>query len=241
MTSLSGVATVRLGRPDHRAWPLTGVPVAIAPSWLLGIALTAWTAADGLLPDAVPDRSVAAYTLAGFAAAAALAVTIALHEAAHCAAAQRAGLGVRRVTLGFLGGGLELAEAPSSPGVELRVALAGPLASALAAVGATLAHVLLVIVDADPLLAAATALVAIANGFIALLNCTPALPLDGGHVLRAILWAAGGRERSATAAALAIGRVLSVTILGLAVLVSASGAVGTAFWMALLGLSLSSA
>ena len=54
-------------------WAPSGVPVSVAPSWPLGIALTAWTVGDALLPDAVPGRSTAAYTIAAIATAAALA------------------------------------------------------------------------------------------------------------------------------------------------------------------------
>jgi len=241
MSPNAGVAAVRVGRVDRGTWRVAGVPVTLAPSWLIGVALTTWTAADALLPDAVPDRALAAYALAGFVAAAGVAAGIALHEGAHCAAARRAGLGVRRMTLGFLGGALELADAPPSPAIELRIALAGPLASLGAALGATLVHVLLVVADADPLFAAAAALVAIANLLVGILNCTPALPLDGGHVLRAALWAASRREPVATAGAAAVGRALSLTVLVLAIVVSASGAVAVSLWMALLGLSLSSA
>lgn len=122
-------------------WAPSGVPVSVAPSWPLGIALTAWTVGDALLPDAVPGRSTAAYTIAAIATAAALAFTLALHEAAHAAVARRGGLSVRRITLSFVGGALELADTPLTPGVELRVALAGPIASGMLALAATLAHV----------------------------------------------------------------------------------------------------
>src|SRR5438105_13335240 len=96
-------------------WAPSGVPVSVAPSWPLGIALTAWTVGDALLPDAVPGRSTAAYTIAAIATAAALAVTLALHEAAHAAVARRGGLSVRRITRSFVGGARELADTPADP------------------------------------------------------------------------------------------------------------------------------
>ncbi|HEV8472249.1 MAG TPA: site-2 protease family protein [Methylomirabilota bacterium] len=241
MTSITGVADVRLARLDRPTWLVSGVPVVIAPSWLLGVALTAWTAADALLPDAVPGRSGVAYALTALAAAAGVAMTVALHETAHCAAALRAGLGVRRVTLGFLGGALELADMPATPAVELRITLAGPLATAGAAIVATLLHVLLVVAEVDPLLAAAAAVVAFANVLITVVNCAPALPLDGGHVVRAALWALSRRNGAATRLPRGAGRVLAVTLAALALLASASGSVALALWLALLGLSLSAA
>ena len=206
----------------------------------LGVALTAWTAADALLPDAVPGRSAGAYAATAVATAAALALTIALHEAAHCAVARRAGLGVRRITLSFLGGSLELAEPPATPAVEARVALAGPLASAVAALVASVAHVGLVSAGVDPLLAAAAAVVAFGNLLVAAFNCIPALPLDGGRALHAALWALTGRAATGARGA-AAGRGLGLALLVLAVVASASGDAALAIWLGLLGLTVRAA
>src|SRR5437764_13857495 len=207
MTSLT--ATLHLGR--HRGHigevsTTARIAVTIAPSWVLGIVLTAWTVGDALLPDAVPDRSAVAYAATAVATAAALALTLALHEAAHAAAAHRLGVGVRRITLSFVGGALELTQPPTSPGAELRIALAGPAASAGIAVAATLAHVALVFADVDPLLATGATVVAIGNLLIVLFNVIPALPLDGGHALHALLWALTGRAAAGARVATLPGR-----------------------------------
>ena len=250
MTSLAHVATLRLGlrrRPAHAVWTLAGIPVTVAPSWLLGVGLTAWTVADAVLPEAVPGRSAGAYATIGVATAAMLALTLALHEAAHCAVARRAGLGVRRITLSFLGGVLELAEpaatpaveAPAAtPAVEARVALAGPLASAGAALLATAAHLMLVAASVDPLLPAAAAVIAISNVLIAAFNCLPALPLDGGRVLHAAVWARTGREATGARLAILTGRGLGVVLLGVAIVASASGEAALAIWLGLMSLML---
>jgi len=241
MTSLTQVAALHLRRAHARTlWAPSGIPVSVAPSWPLGIALTAWTVGDALLPDAVPGRSTAAYTIAAIATAAALAFTLALHEAAHAAVARRGGLSVRRITLSFVGGALELADTPLTPGVELRVALAGPIASGMLALAATLAHVLFVAVEMDPLFATAAAVVALANILNAVFNCIPALPLDGGRALHAVLWALSGREAFGATLASIAGRMLSVAMLALAVVASASADAALAIWLGLLGLSLRS-
>ena len=241
MTSLAYVATLRLGLRRHRThavWAPAGVPVTVAPSWLLGVALTAWTVADALLPEAVPGRSTGAYATIGVATAATLALTLALHEAAHCAVARRAGLEVCRITLSFLGGALELAGPPATPAVEARVALAGPLASAGAALLATAAHLMLVAAGVDPLLPAAAAVIAIGNVLIAVFNCLPALPLDGGRILHAAVWALTGREATGARLATVTGRGLGVVLLGVAIVASASGDAALAIWLGLLGLTL---
>ena len=241
MTSLAHVATLRLGLRRHHArtiWAPAGVPVTVAPSWLLGVALTAWTVADALLPEAVPGRSMGAYATIGVATGATLALTLALHEAAHCAVARRAGLGVRGITLSFLGGALELAEPPATPAVEARVALAGPLASAGAALLATAAHLMLVAANVDPLLPAAAAVIALGNLLVAVFNCLPALPLDGGRALRAAVWALTRREATGARLATVIGRGLGFALLGVAIVASASGDAALAIWLGLIGLTL---
>ena len=236
MTSLTQVAALRLRRA-HAEAP-AAVTVRIAPSWLLGIALTAWTVGDALLPDAVPGRSTPAYAIAAGATAAALALTLAAHEAAHTAVARRAGLSVRRITLSFVGGALELDEAPLTPGIELRVALAGPVASAILAVAATMAHVVFVAVDVEPLVATAAAVVAVGNLHVAVFNCIPALPLDGGRMLHAVLWALTGREELGAYVGAIAGRSLGVVLLVLAVVASASADAALAIWLGLFGLSM---
>ncbi len=238
MTSLT--ATLRLGR--HRAHahavaaPAT-VPVTIAPSWALGIVLTAWTVGDALLPDAVPDRSLVAYAATAVATAAVLALTLALHEAAHALAAYRLGIEVQGITLSFLGGRLDLSYPPASPRDELRVAMAGPLASTLMALVATLLHIACAVADLDPLFGAAAAVVAIANMLVAVANCVPALPLDGGRVLHAIAWRLTGREAVSVRLSAGAGRALGVTLVALAVVASAAADTAVAMWLALLGFS----
>ena len=238
MTSLT--ATVRLGR--HRAHahavaaPAT-VPVTIAPSWALGIVLTAWTLGDALLPDAVPDRSLIAYAATAVATAAVFAMTLALHEAAHALAAYRLGLEVRGITLSWLGGKLELSHPPASPRAEARVAMAGPLASTLMAVVATLLHIACVVAELDPLFGASAAAVAIANMLVAIVNCVPALPLDGGYVLHAIAWRLTGRQSVGVRLFAGAGRALGVTLVALAVVASAAADTAVAMWLALLGFS----
>jgi Zn-dependent protease len=239
MTSLAYVASLRL-RGAHRARYRTlvlGVPLTMQPSWLFGVGLTAWTAADALLPAVVPGRSMLTYTIGGVTLAAALAVSLVLHEAAHCLAARRGGLAVRRLSLGFLGGQAELDTAPRLPRVAAGIAIAGPLANALVVLVAAVAHIVLVELDADPLLAAVAALLAVANLFLTVFNLVPALPLDGGRVLHAAIWALTGCEAIGTRVATATGRAVGAALLVVALIASASGDAAVALWLAVLGLS----
>ena len=122
--------------------------------------------------------------------------------------------------------------------MELRLALGGPVASLVAAVLAGIVHVALVEAGVDPLLTAVAAVVAVANLGVAALNLLPGLPLDGGRMLRAAVWAATGDEATATRVAAGAGRVLGIALLLLAVVASASGDAAAAIWSGALALTI---
>jgi Zn-dependent protease len=231
------VLAVAIPRP--RSAERAGIPVQLDVSCFAALALGAWTLADTILPLAAPERSAAAYWAAAVAAAVTLLACVGVHEAAHCLVARRAGFGVRGVTLSFFGGATELDGRPASPAVELRIALAGPLANLGIALAAAAAHVALVELGADPLASAAAAIVMVANVGLAALNVLPGLPLDGGHALNAVLTRLGSRPRRATRTTALVGRALGASLLALAVLAAASGDTSLGLWAALLGLVLS--
>lgn len=140
--------------------------------------------------------------------------SVALHELGHSLVAQRYGIGVREITLYPFGGIAQLTKAPSSPAEELRVALAGPAVNLVIAASLGLAGWLLGVEPAAqalgaPTLATALAWLVTANLSLALFNLIPALPMDGGRVLRAILEMRLGRRR-ATEIAGALAQVLAV-------------------------------
>jgi Zn-dependent protease len=241
MTSTTQVApSLRLGLRPHGAWRLAlfGVPLRIDISWPLGLALAAWTLAGGILPEAAPGRGMTAYAVAGAAGATLLMLSLALHEVGHCVAALRAGVQVTRVTLSLIGGACELAEAPCRPATDFRIAVAGPLTSVACALAAAVAHVLLVEDDADPLTAAVAAALVVGNALLAGLNALPGLPLDGGRIARAALWALSGREPWATRVCAITGRVVAAAMLGIALIASASGDAAAGVWCGFLGVVL---
>jgi len=96
-------------------------------------------------------------------------------------------------------------------------------------------HIALVEADADPLVAAAAALVSVINAGLVAINLLPVLPLDGGYVVRAALASASGRPDVAASVTIGAAHLLSWVFLGVAVLASASGDVPIALWAALIG------
>lgn len=198
--------------PSHppgsfRIGAIGGVDVYVRASWLLIAALISVMLAPEV--DRVEPGLGALKYVAGLSFAVLLYLSILLHEMSHALMARRFGLPVRSISLQFLGGSTEIEREPQTPGQEFKVAVVGPLTSL--AIG--LVAVLLVLVIPDGLTRLAFQLLAGANLVVGALNLLPGLPLDGGRVLRALVWRVGGNMHRGTIAAAWGGRVLAIMVL----------------------------
>ncbi|WP_157107049.1 site-2 protease family protein, partial [Nocardia arthritidis] len=163
------------------------------------------------------------------------------HELAHSIVARRNGVRVEVIVLWLLGGVSELTEEPKDARADLRIALAGPLTSLGIAAVAFLAGVGAAAVDPDGPITAVLLWLAIMNAILGLFNLLPGAPLDGGRVLRAVIWwRTGDRLRAATSAARS-GQFLGTVLLmiGIAELILFGHLGG--LWLMLLGWFLQSA
>jgi len=200
--------TLRLGQ-------IAGVDVLVRASWLIVAALIAVTMAPRI--DVVaPDLGGLVY-VAGLAFAMLLYLSVLLHEASHAVMAQAFGMRVVSVTLHFLGGVTEIEGEAETPRREFWIAVVGPLTSA--AVG--LAAWAVTFATGPGLVEFALEGLAIANLAVAVLNLVPGLPLDGGQVLRAAVWAVSGRPHLATIVAGWSGRVVAALVLAYPLLLPA--------------------
>ncbi|UCH83358.1 MAG: site-2 protease family protein [Candidatus Latescibacterota bacterium] len=167
---------------------LFGFKVGIDTSWVFLAVLVTWSLATGWFPGWYPRLPQLTYWIMGAAGAAGLFVSIVLHELAHSLVARRHGVVMRGITLFIFGGVAEMTSEPPSARGEFQVAVAGPIASVLIAV----ASFLFVAVGTAAGLSDAVVGVARYLGFInsalVIFNLVPAFPLDGGRVLRSILW-----------------------------------------------------
>lgn len=185
---------------------LAGVDIGVHPSWLIVFVLVTWSLATAYFPVLAPEVRGAVPWLLGAIAAILLFASVVVHELAHSIVARRSGLGVHSITLFLFGGVSNLAAESPRPGVEFRVAIVGPLSSfAIAAVGALLTTVIPSGTPVAALLGYLTVVNALLGGF----NLIPGFPLDGGRVLRSILWKATGSLRRATEIAGGVGIVVA--------------------------------
>jgi len=188
---------------------LRGVPVLLAPSWWVGaVVVTALYAP--VVTRLLPGVGDGAVVLLAATLAALLGLSVLLHELGHCVVALRLGVPVLRVRLFLLGGISELARRPAGPRDEGLIAAAGPAVSVVLAV---LAGAGWWVLEPGGALWLIVAEVAVANAAVGAFNLLPGLPLDGGRVLRSLVWAVTGRRRTGTTAAVAGAGVVAFGLL----------------------------
>jgi Zn-dependent protease/CBS domain-containing protein len=208
-----------------------GIPVYVSPYWFVIAGVFILIYANEL-----------ASTLHGstrFIVAAAfvvlLYVSVLIHELSHSVVARSYGLPVRRILLYPLGGFSEIEKEPPTPGREFAVSAAGPaLSLALAAGGFGLMHV----VSPDTVVGTLVSQLRWANLVVGLFNLLPGLPLDGGRMLRAVIWKLTGRQSTATIAAAWTGRAIAVALFVLPFVTGEITGVGgdmvTVLWLAVI-------
>lgn len=220
--------TFRIGR-------IAGIPVGANWSLLVVFWLIAWSLAAGEFPDAHPGRSDTAYWVAGVFTALVFFGSLLAHELSHALVARRRGMAVEGITLWLFGGVARLGGEASTARVELQVALVGPLVSLAAAAAFGVAALLADGLGASALVVAVPAWLARINLVLALFNLVPAYPLDGGRVLRAVLWARHGDRLRATATAARAGTAFAYVLIGVGLLDFAGGGRLGGLWFVFLG------
>ncbi|BDH04658.1 peptidase M50 [Streptomyces seoulensis] len=205
---------ILMGRPF-------GVPVYVAPSWFLVAALITWVF-GGQLDRVLPELGALRYLVSLFFAVAFYA-SVLVHELAHTIAALRFKLPVRRIQLQFFGGVSEIEKEAETPGREFVLAFVGPL---LSLVLAGLFYLALKPVQPGTVPGVLLAGLMVSNLIVAIFNLLPGLPLDGGRMLRAVVWKITGKPMTGTVAAAWVGRALAVSVLIGLPLLNQSGALG---------------
>jgi Zn-dependent protease len=203
-----------------------GIRIGVDPSWFFVLFLYIWLLSSGYKDVFGPGRENKAFALAT-ASALLFFASVVLHELGHAVVARRNGIAINSISLWMFGGLADMREEPRTPGAEFRIAAAGPAVTLLVLVaclgagyGLYGAHefedALTLRSKSNPAgLALVLGWLAYINLFVLAINLVPALPLDGGRMLRAAIWWRGGDRSRATRTAARLGRGVGLVVGGL--------------------------
>ena len=228
---------------NNRATSLTvarpfGISIEVHWSWLLLASLIAASLATGWFPEMAPGHHKAIYWLCGALCAVGLFLSITLHELSHAVVGRAYRMPIRKITLFLFGGVAHLEGEPPSPKSEILMSLAGPAMSVVLAVGFWTALFLADSRGADPMWLAALSYLSSINVVVAVFNMLPGYPLDGGRVLRAVVWWWKKDVVAATKVASGIGQFIGLLLLAVGIASALSGYGASGVWATMLGVLL---
>lgn len=217
---------------------LFGVPVGVNISVLFVAGLLLVSLGQVSLPAMAPRHPASAYWFAAALGVLAFLASLVAHEMGHSYVAIRNHVRVREVTLWMFGGVAKLEGDADDPGSEFRIAAAGPAMSGVVAVAAGAAAYGVDRLDGSGALVAVLVWLSAINVVLAVSNLLPAFPLDGGRILRSVIWRHRGRKISATRTAALWGQILSACMVAVSVWVVFAVSVYSGLWIIALGLFL---
>jgi Zn-dependent protease len=228
-----------------------GIRIGVDPSWFFILFLYIWILSSGYKDTFGRGHEDKAFALAVVSAFLFFFAVI-LHELGHAIVARRNGILITSISLWMFGGMAELRSDPVSPGSEFRIAAAGPLVTFLVIVVATAAgfaaygsqqfgDALALQANSNPPGGAVVlGWFVNVNVFVLIVNLLPALPLDGGRILRAAIWWRTGDRNRATRVAARAGRVFAIAVAGLGVYIIVMGSL-LGLWLVAIGWFISGA
>lgn len=220
------------------AWKIAtimGIPIRVHFSWLIVFGLITWSLSTFYFPEAAPDLPTASYWIKGVLAALLLFASVTFHELAHSYVAIRYGISIDSITLFVFGGVAQMKAEPPNPKAEFWIAIAGPLSSLFLAV-------LFFIVSVATVggVKALSFYLAKINLIISLFNLIPGFPMDGGRILRSVIWHKTSNFFRATQAASSTGRKIALFFIFFGIFSLFTRMPG-GFWLILIGWFLYSA
>lgn len=218
---------------SFRIAKIAGISIEANVSWLVILVLLTWSLAVDWFPAAVPGRPAATYWALGLIAALLLFLSVLLHELAHSLVARARGLPVKNITLFIFGGVSDLEREPQSPGVEFQMAFVGPLTSLI--IGGVSLYLGFLIGHGALPVAATLSYLGVTNLLLGAFNLIPGFPLDGGRVLRSIIWKATGSLRKATRWASLVGQAVAYLFILWGVWLFFDGNVIGGLWIGFIG------
>jgi Zn-dependent protease/CBS domain-containing protein len=220
--------SIKLGR-------ILGISLEIDYTWFIVFALVAAGLATNYFPAALPTERFAVVLLLAVVAALALFASVVAHELAHSYVARLNGVNITGITLFVFGGVSRMTDEPPSAGVELKIAAAGPAMSIFLAAAFGSVYAWGQALQWPQELQAALKLLAGMNITLAIFNLLPGFPLDGGRLLRALLWKKTGSLGQATRIASGAGQLLGYALIIWGALYILGGLLVPGVWLIFIG------
>ncbi len=215
---------------------LFGFEVKIDISWLVIALLITWTLAKGSFPHYYQGFQNSTYWIMGILGALGLFIAIIFHELSHSLVARKFGLSMKGITLFIFGGVAEMTEEPPSPRAEFFMAIAGPISSIILGLGLFGIRFLGEGIGWSKPVLGVISYLAFINLILAGFNLLPAFPLDGGRMLRSILWGMKDNLRWATRIASSIGSAFGIALILFGALSVFMGNLIGGIWWVLIGM-----
>lgn len=221
--------------PSLRIGRIFGIPLEVNVSWLVIFVLVAFSLGAQYFPTVAGGQDPSwAYYLAGAGTALLFFGSIVAHELCHALVARAEGNHVDKITLFIFGGVAQIDDEPTTPGREFLMASAGPAMSLLLGVTCLIAWIAASSAGASWWVWAPLQYLAFINVFVAVFNLLPGFPLDGGRVLRSVLWAITHDLLKATRWAVRVGQLIGWSLVSIAVF-SVLGGSADFIWFGLIG------
>lgn len=224
---------LRGGVPIGKAF---GISLRLHYSWFIIFILVTWALTSGYFPSAHPAWSLTTKIAAGIITSLLFFGSVLAHELMHSIVAQHQGIPVKSITLFIFGGVSEISGEPKQAGDEFRMAIAGPATSLV--IGGIFWGAwfwLRGTSGAGEFVSAIAYWLGLINVFLAGFNLIPGFPLDGGRVLRSILWGRSHNLRTATKTASNAGRVIGYLFIFIGIFLIFQGNWFNGLWLAFIG------
>lgn len=201
------------------AWRIgrfAGIEIRIDSSWFVILILFTWSLASSYFPERFPDWPPLQLWLIGLVTSLLIFTSVLIHELSHSLVAIAQGEKVKNITLFILGGVAQISEEPKKPVQEFLMALVGPLTSFAIGLAALISSFFLKGINET--IGAVSSYLGMINIILAVFNLLPGFPMDGGRVLRSIIWQVTGDLRKATKIASRVGQGFAFFLIFLGIL-----------------------
>lgn len=217
-----------------RLFKIKDIPIELHPSWFIIFVFVTWSLASGYFSNQAPGLPAWGMWALGLVTSLLFFSSVLAHELGHTFVAVRSSIKVKSITLFFLGGLAQIEREPDTPGEEFRIAIAGPMVSLALALGFSM----LGQINSAPYLDSALNYLGRINLLLGLFNLIPGFPMDGGRILRAIIWKLRGSFYQATRAASVTGQIIAGGFIAYGAYSVFNGNFGNGMWLGFIGLFL---